>query len=395
MRPPFRGVRWTLPAVLCGFFWVFNSSTVLAAETTLIDEIRSVDVHGFVSQGFLYSTRNNYLAESRRGSFEFTEVGINFNKQVTERLRFGAQLFSRDLGPIGNYAARFDWFHLDYRFADWLGFRAGRVKLPFGLYNESSDIDAARVPILLPQSLYPTSNRDFLLAQTGVEVYGYRALGKAGALDYRLFAGTIFVDLPRANPGPVHLASITNPYLYGARLLWETPLDGLRVGASAERLELRSDVILNGTVPLELRLPALLWAVSGEYAWQDLLVSAEYSRWHQRLFGSDPTLLAPTAALNERAYLMVSYRVARWLVPGAYYSLIFRDAHHRGDKPAGEQHDIAATLRFDINQYWLIKLEGHYMKGTALLDPQLNGGVPLASLPPRWWLFLAKTTLTF
>ena len=55
----------------------------------------------------------------------------------------------------------------DYRFKDWLGIRAGRVKIPFGLYNDSSDVDSARVPILLPQSLYPTLNRDFLLAQTG------------------------------------------------------------------------------------------------------------------------------------------------------------------------------------------------------------------------------------
>ena len=29
------------------------------------------------------------------------------------------------------------------------------------------------------------------------------------------------------------------------------------------------------------------------------------------------------------------------------------------------QHDVAATLRFDINSHWLVKLEGHYMTGTA------------------------------
>ena len=38
-----------------------------------------------------------------------------------------------------------DWFDLDYRWKDWLGLRAGRVKLPYGLYNDTSDIDAARV----------------------------------------------------------------------------------------------------------------------------------------------------------------------------------------------------------------------------------------------------------
>ena len=97
----------------------------------------------------------------KRGSFEFAEVGINFTKALSDRLRLGVQLFARDLGPIGNYDAKFDWFYLDYRLSDWLGLRAGRVKLPFGLYNEINDVDAARVPILLPQSVYSTRNRDY------------------------------------------------------------------------------------------------------------------------------------------------------------------------------------------------------------------------------------------
>ena len=97
----------------------------------------------------------------------------------------GVQIFARDLGPIGDYGVKADWFYLDYRWRDWLGVRAGRNKIPFGLYNDASDADSARVPVLLPQSVYPTRNRDFLLAQTGVEVYGYLGLGPGGALDYR------------------------------------------------------------------------------------------------------------------------------------------------------------------------------------------------------------------
>src|SRR5207302_10876406 len=51
----------------------------------------SVEVHGFISQGVLRTTANNYLARSDSGigSFEFTEIGINFTKSLTDRLRFG------------------------------------------------------------------------------------------------------------------------------------------------------------------------------------------------------------------------------------------------------------------------------------------------------------------
>ena len=63
---------------------------------------------------------------------------------MTSALRAGMQLFSRALGPRGNYAATFDWYYLDWHRWDAFGVRAGRVKLPFGLYNEQNDFDPAR-----------------------------------------------------------------------------------------------------------------------------------------------------------------------------------------------------------------------------------------------------------
>ena len=54
------------------------------------------------------------------------------------------------------------------------------------------------------------------------------------------------------------------------------------------------------------------------------------------------------------------------------------------------QRDLAATLRFDVNDHWLWKLEGHFMDGTASL-PQLAN-----PHPERYWgLFLLRTTVTF
>src|SRR3989475_517531 len=166
-----------------------------AAELELPGLLAPLQIHGFVSQGFLLTSDNNYLANSSRGSFEFSEVGVNITLPATDRLTLGVQVFTRKLGPIGDYRGSLDWYYLDYHWRDWLGFRAGRVKLPFGLYNDSSDIDSARTAVLLPQSIYPAQNRDFLLAQTGAEIYGYTGLGSGGALDYRLYAGTIFLDV--------------------------------------------------------------------------------------------------------------------------------------------------------------------------------------------------------
>ncbi|HEY6723624.1 MAG TPA: hypothetical protein VI197_06305 [Polyangiaceae bacterium] len=366
-----------------------------------------VQVHGFVSQGFIKTSDNNYLAESERGSVEFTEVGLNFTLPLSEDLRVGMQLFARDLGPFGNFQARFDWFYLDYRFRDWLGLRAGRTKLPFGLYNETSDIDAARVPVLLPQSMYPTTNREYLLAQTGAELYGLVPLGPAGQLEYRLYGGTIFFQPEDASP---QIGDVSVPYIGGGRLMWLSPLQGLQVGGSAQALRIDIDYVpsaeeragleMAGLLPedfsgtVEAKVPVAMAVGSVEYAAQEWLIAAEYSRWWASLESTLPALLPATKVTNERAYVMTSYQVASWFWPGAYYSVLFADVHDR-QRPGAFQHDVALTLRYDINQHWLVKLEGHYMHGTAGLSSALNDMQPLSELKEDWGVFLAKTTAHF
>src|SRR5262245_22971410 len=259
--------RRLLPAV---FLVLAVSPNLSALELEGTEpESGGIAVHGFASQGALLSTGNNYLAESKRGSFEMAEVGINFTKQLTDQLRFGVQLFARDLGAIGNYSAKFDWFYLDYHWRDWLGIRAGRVKTPFGLYNEINDIDQERVPILLPQSTYPVTSRDFLLAQTGVELYGQVDLDIVGSLEYVGYAGTYFLDTSTTSPAsPFQVLNFTTPYVVGGRLMWNTPLEGLRAGFSIQNLKLDGDFLISGSKnQLNTKILATLWVGSLEYVW--------------------------------------------------------------------------------------------------------------------------------
>jgi hypothetical protein len=386
---------------LIGLLALVTPRGATAAELGSPDAPLSVETHGFVSQGLIKTTANNYLAQSAsdHGSLEFTQVGINFTSQLTDKLRVGVQLFAEKLGPVGTYSAKMDWFYLDYLWRDWLGMRAGRVKLPFGLYNDTSDIDSARVPVLLPPSVYPATKPNFFLAQTGVELYGFINLRKAGALDYLLYTGSIYIDLSSEPGAAAENAQFSNPYLVGGRLLWETPLDGLRVGGSIQKLRLYLSATIPATaatpaIPLTDSVPALLWIASLEYAAHDLLVAAEYGRTRSRVDSNIPAFSVPTT-VGESSYVMTAYRVRPWLQPGVYYSLAFPNVDFRTRSRADMQHDVAATLRFDINAHWIVKLEGHYMHGTAGLDPTLNGGASLDTLAKDWGLFLAKTTAYF
>jgi hypothetical protein len=382
------------------YFRVRGSAVVIVSLATAsigveaLAQAPELEVHGFASQGFILTTDNNYLAESEQGSFELSEVGVNLTAPLTDRLRTGVQLFARDLGPIGDYRATVDWFYLDYRWRDWLGLRAGRVKIPFGLYNDIADVDAAHSVVLLPQSLYRAGNRDFLLAQTGAELYGYRELGDAGALDYRLYSGTIFLDIDDQPGSPFEIARLTIPYVAGGRLMWETPVEGLRAGGSLQALRLESDLLVDmNPMPISVDIPAVLWVGSVEYLWRDWLLAAEYSRWHTDIESSDPTLFPEESTVSERAYAMATYRVNPWFQASAYYSLLYPDVDDRSGREA-QQHDVSVTARFDINLHWLVKLEAHYMHGTADLSQSLNGA-PLEDLAADWGVLLAKTTVYF
>jgi hypothetical protein len=172
----------------------------------------------------------------------------------------------------------------------------------------------------------------------------------------------------------------------------------LRVGGSLQALRIDFDVLappMPGVPPApgQVQLPALLWVASLEYGAQDLLLAAEYGRWRVKV-DSMAAAFPSSTSTQERAYAMASYRLGPWFTPGLYVSAFYPNVDDRDGRDA-YQHDVAGTLRFDLGTHWLLKLEAHYMHGTAELSPNLNSGVPRSMLTENWGLFLAKTTAYF
>ena len=57
------------------------------------------------------------------------------------------------------------------------------------------------------------------------------------------------------------------------------------------------------------------------------------------------------------------------------------------------QKEWVMTTRFDINEYWLVKLEGHFVNGVGRLNPcQISY---LDGIEEDSFLFAAKTTFSF
>src|SRR5581483_491817 len=151
--------------------------------------------------------------------------------------------------------------------------------------------------------------------------------------------------------------------------------DGLRVGATALRTSVDFHLTLSpaniaaligaGLVAndyagaFEVSQRPDTWVIGSlEYAHEAWLIAAEYSRELKRQRSSIPAALPTTNDDNERFYVMAAYRPAAWLQLGSSYSVLELD-DHGGHDPAfarpfyAFQRDLAATVRFDVNDHWL------------------------------------------
>lgn len=378
-------------------------------------DLRSIQIHGFVSQGAFVSTSNDYIGASSRGSLELFEVGLNVSTEVADRLRAGVQLFARNYGDIQDTAPRLDWAFLDYSWRRWLGVRAGLIKMPFGLYNEYADIDSARVAILMPQSVYPYRNRDALLSHRGFTLYGTHDLGAGGELDYAVWGGTLTIPGNALTLIGAELDAVDTKYVAGGRLFWAPPIEGLRLGVTGIRASIDFQLTLAaatteqlkmmGLVPLDYdgslvisQRPTTFTIASVEYTRGNWLVAAEYGRASKRQRSSLPALLPTFEVTSEQFYGLVTRRLSERIELGGYYSVkhvdiddrLGRDKMRFPVRHYAFQRDAAATVRIDINPYWLWKLEAHVIDGTADL---FEAGKP--GTDRYWGMFLAKTTVTF
>jgi hypothetical protein len=357
-----------------------------------------IQIHGFISQGYLKSAEHDFwYTETKDGTFQFNEMGINFIAMPMDDLRLGIQFLARDFGEIGNNEVEVDWAYGDYRFRNWLGIRAGLLKRPHGLYNQSRDIDAARTGIFLPLGVYPEVSREFFLSTKGIGIYGILP----GNLSYEFQYGTISVD---NDDGIVKQAntmlgstteSIETDYVVAGMLRWDTPLSGLALAVTAFRL---GDNVMNTNIGKVCVSRYDEYVYSLEYVYEDLTISAEYRNNPVEIVLND-TMKLVDGEVTEGYHITGAYRFTDWFELGMGYSELYGDKGDRGGdryKKMGQPEAkawrkvLSLSTRFDINDYWIFKLEGNYMNGLEGVTSDL-GDDPSED----WFILGAKMTFSF
>ncbi|MEW6079824.1 MAG: hypothetical protein AB1724_18600 [Thermodesulfobacteriota bacterium] len=224
----------------------------MAANTGAV-ELSGGELHGFISQGYLNSSDNNFLAhDTEDGTMEYMEMGINYNKWLTPGLSAGFQLFAKDLGKAENQEVKLDWAMLNYRWKPWLGAKAGRMKMKTGLYNDTRDIDMVRPWALLPQSVYLEYFRDPSLSIDGGDLYGTVPADGVGSFSYEIQYGTQDLNPDRDSAMTLYIEDVstfvpdkTDDYDVDSRsvfnLEWAAPLEGLVIGGSYNDADMSMD----------------------------------------------------------------------------------------------------------------------------------------------------------
>jgi hypothetical protein len=354
-----------------------------------------IQLNGFISQGYIYSTHNDFIPQaSEDGSFEFNEIGLNFSVDVNKKLKLGFQLLARDFGNIGNHRIELDWGFADYRFANAFGIRVGKIKTPLGLFNEVRSTDPLFPTVLLPQSIYDETFRPVFVSYNGIGAYGKLDIG-IGILNYHLFAGGVNHpgDTPylwqiqnAVNRGLAAAGMSISPlemetqFLGGGRLMWHTPLKGLRLGGSYVYLKTRYHGLLS--IPFAAPITVFgsmkvskFFLLSGEWTLGNFTLSAEYMELPPllklELFNEEILL---TDEIQQSWYVMGAYVFADKLTLYGYYDRFLSDKGDTEGNSAvrlglpnffGWQKDIAFGARYDISFNWTLKAEWHIIDGVA------------------------------
>ncbi|MBP6057950.1 MAG: hypothetical protein KA524_05980 [Nitrosomonas sp.] len=365
-----------------------------------------LQIHGFASQAYITTSDNDFFGNSNSGgTFGLTEAGLNASMRPLPRLQVSAQVLSRRAGEGNTGMPRLDYAFLDYRLysheVNQFGIRVGRLKNPFGFYNDTRDVAFTRPGILLPQSIYFDRTRNLGLSSDSVQLYGDTAIFNWGTLSTQ-FGVTLPIvsdrDTESSLLGDVRRGHLNREVSYIGRGIFETNDKRIRLGISGIWLNTSYDPSSQSGDPIgpgALRFTPIIF--SAQYNAERWTLTSEYAIRH---FKYDNSFRVP--GLNgldfygESYYFQGEYRFTPKWEGIVRYDALFTDRSDRdgsrfaeltrGRSPAHGRFakDIMVGLRWNVTPEFMLRAEYHHVNGTGWLS-RLDNDPTKEGIPSQHW----------
>lgn len=384
-------------------FLIFYSQVVAAISDTdgfSLENYKSIwehdiQVHGFLSQGLFHSSGNNFYGQSKNNlSINLTEIGLNLHYQHSPDLSFATQGIYRRAGESTGNTGDFllDYALISYDFLQYqnmsMGIRAGRIKVPWGIYNETRAMSFTHPTIFLPFAYFERS-RSLLLSMNGGQFYASQ-ISKWGDLSFKFNYGFNDNDTKELllaitnNPSvPGNLESKPNFIL---QLNYEL-MNGEYI-FSVSYANLYFDYIAQGISDpysgLKININPLI--LSFQYNAETFSFTSEYNlQWNE--FTDAVAAMPDINSIGKAWYVQLNY----YLLNNLTMTLRYDKTISNLDDPNGEQltlatggllpahimfdQDIIVGLNWQINPSWMLRTEYHRRHGTSRVSALDNSDI--------------------
>jgi hypothetical protein len=392
-------------------FWAalfFASSVCADDKASMLDEIKW---HGFLSQSFILTDENNYLGSSSDGSFKFNSAGLNASWKPNRRLQFSLQGLYKQIGNAKPKGTQLDYAIMDLTLADEFdhggGLRFGRLKNPFGFFNETRDVAVTRPSLLLAESIYIDYLQALFHSMDSMGIY-YRKESDQGTYSFDSTWGKPILtnDIVKTLMGGIPVSGdIGSERASMSRLMYEDASGKWRSAMSY--ISFRGDYragptdFMLGVVDGKLDIKQLM--LSFEYNIGDFQIITEALRRNISIRDSF-TLPVPVNVYDQSLgyYLQFGYRVNEKLKTYIRRDEVFYDkddrngttyGQFRGNSHTAYAKDFTIGLSYTPSFAWNFSMEAHVVNGTYWLPNLENPDVQ--NQKQHWNMFLAQVAYRF
>jgi len=370
----------------------------------------NLQIQGFASQALILTSDNDVFGNTdNKGSFGFTEVGLNALYRMLPRLQLSAQVLSRRAGEGNTGSPRLDFGFADYRLysheTNQFGIRIGRLKNPLGFYNDTRDVAFTRPSILLPQSIYFDRTRNLALSSDTIQFYSESSHHKLGSVSVQFGIGLPVVndrDTSTSLLVSPQAGNLTREVSYIGRGIYESNDKRFRLAVSGTWLNIGYNPAVNdrlgqgqiqfSPIFFSAQYNAEKWSLTSEYA----LRHFKYSNFNNPGFDS-------LDFYGESYYFQGVYRFTPQWEAILRYDVLYTDRSDRSGKasaaasgrPAHSRFakDITAGLRWNITPSFMLRAEYHRVNGTAWLSTLDNPNA--ANTSQHWNLYAVQASYRF